>query len=52
MNPAELCLVDSDDVRYEGGEYSCTLYFDMYQADPPPEPAKHGRTTPVTDGAR
>ena len=29
MNPAEMCLVNRYDLRNEGGEYSCTLKFDM-----------------------
>jgi hypothetical protein len=44
MNPAEQCIVDCYDLRCEGGEYTCALYFDMYHPDPPPQPAPRGLT--------
>jgi hypothetical protein len=43
-NPAEQCIVDCYDLRCEGGEYACVLYFDMYHPNPPPQPAPHGLT--------
>jgi hypothetical protein len=41
-NPAEGCIVDRYEVRCDGGEFSCTLYFDMYHPAPPPQPAPRG----------
>jgi hypothetical protein len=43
-NPADGCIVDRYDLRCEGGEFSCTLYFDMYHPTPPPQPAPRGMT--------
>jgi hypothetical protein len=44
LDPAQECIVDCYDLRCEGGEYSCTLYFDMYHPDAPPQPAPRGLT--------
>jgi hypothetical protein len=54
INPAEECLVDCYNLICEGGEFSCTLYFDMYHPDAPPQPAPRGLTRVRTDerGAR
>ena len=43
-DPAERCLVDRYDLRCDGGEFSCTLYFDMYHPGAPPQPAPRGMT--------
>jgi hypothetical protein len=40
----EVCHVDCYDLRCEGGEYSCALYFDMYHPEAPPQPAPRGMT--------
>jgi hypothetical protein len=43
-NPADGCIVDRYELRCEGGEFSCTLYFDMYHPSPPAQPAPRGMT--------
>jgi hypothetical protein len=41
---ADVCHVDCYDLRCEGGEYSCSLYFDLYHPGAPPQPAPRGLT--------
>ena len=41
-DPAQTCLVDRYDLQCEGGEYSCTLYFDMYHPHGARQPAPAG----------
>lgn len=41
-DPAESCIVDRYDSVCDGGEYKCTLYFDMYHPNLPPQPAPRG----------
>ncbi|MBM3983245.1 MAG: hypothetical protein FJ304_23830 [Planctomycetes bacterium] len=41
-DPAEACIVDAYELTCEGGEFPCTLYFDMYHPNPPPQPAPRG----------
>jgi hypothetical protein len=43
-DPAESCVVDRYDSVCDGGEYKCTLYFDMYHPGLPPQPAPRGLT--------
>lgn len=42
--PDEQCIVDCYDLVCEGGECSCSMYFDMYHPDAPPQPAPQGFT--------
>jgi hypothetical protein len=41
-DPTKACIVDCYDLVCEGGEYSCSLYFDMYHSSPPAQPAPRG----------
>jgi hypothetical protein len=41
-DPAQQCVVDRYESVCDGGEYSCTLYFDMYHPDLPYQPAPRG----------
>jgi hypothetical protein len=38
------CTVDRYELRCDGSEHSCTLYFDMYHPNMPPQPAPKGLT--------
>jgi len=49
--PGEHCLVDRYDVTCENGEYSCSLYFDMYHPQAPEQPAPEGLTRATPDSA-
>jgi hypothetical protein len=42
--PEDLCLVDGYDLKCEGGEHACFLYFDMYHPDAPEQPPPVGLT--------
>jgi hypothetical protein len=35
-------VIDRYDLTCDGGEFSCSLYFDIYHPDLPPQPPPHG----------
>jgi hypothetical protein len=46
--PKDKCIVDRYDLQCDGGEYSCSLFFDIYHPDLPPQPAPAGLSKVAT----